>query len=150
MEPLTFQVTVDAADPHTVARFWADALGWEMEDHDALVRKMLDAGYATTDDTAEFEGRLCWKTVTAIRHPADLVSDETGAGRGRRTLFQHVPEPKQVKNRLHLDVNVGKDQIDATVARLTSRGAEALYAVDEPGAFHTTMRDPEGNEFCVQ
>jgi hypothetical protein len=29
-------------------------------------------------------------------------------------------------------------------------GATPLYQVDEPGAFHTTMADPEANEFCVQ
>ena len=65
-------------------------------------------------------------------------------------LFQHVPEPKQAKNRWHVDVNVGRDRIDETVTRLRGLGASALYAVDEPGAFHTTMADPEGNEFCVQ
>jgi predicted enzyme related to lactoylglutathione lyase len=150
MEPLTFQVTVDATDPHTQARFWADALGWTMEDHDAFVQEMLGAGIAASDDVIEFEGRKCWRTVAAIRYPEDPVRAETGSGLGRRMLFQHVPEPKQVKNRWHVDVNVGRDHIDETVTRLRGLGASALYAVDEPGAFHTTMADPEGNEFCVQ
>ena len=35
------------------------------------------------------------------------------------------------------------------MARLTALGARELWKVDEPGAFHTTMADPEGNEFCV-
>ena len=64
--------------------------------------------------------------------------------------FQHVDEPKQVKNRWHIDVNVGRGRIDAEVSRLRGLGATPLYQVDEPGAFHTTMADPAGNEFCVQ
>ena len=55
-----------------------------------------------------------------------------------------------MKNRMHLDVNVGRSSIEAEVARLTALGARELWKVDEPGAFHTTMADPEGNEFCVQ
>ena len=41
------------------------------------------------------------------------------------------------------------DDVAAEVARLTALGAQELWKVDEPGAFHTTMTDPEGNEFCV-
>jgi hypothetical protein len=29
-------------------------------------------------------------------------------------------------------------------------GATVLYEIDEPDGCHTTMADPEGNEFCVQ
>ena len=38
-------------------------------------------------------------------------------------LFQLVPEAKSVKNRVHLDVWVGADNLDAQMERLTSRGA---------------------------
>jgi hypothetical protein len=140
MEPISFQVTVDSADPHAQARFWAAALGYGVEDNHDFVKQMLDAGVATEDDVTEIDGRLFWRTGAAVRHPAGAP----------RLLFMHVPEPKAVKNRWHLDLNVGREHIDAEVARLTGLGARELYRVDEPGAFHTTMADPEGNEFCVQ
>lgn len=140
MEPIDFQVTVDATDPHRLADFWAAVLGYQVEDGSAFIRQMLDAGVASDDDVVEHNGMLAWKTGAAIRHPA-------GA---RRLLFMAVPEPKTVKNRWHIDLNVGRDRIDAEVARLVGLGARELYRVDEPGAFHTTLADPERNEFCVQ
>ena len=147
--PVTnLQVVVDAADPHAQARFWAAALGWTVERDPAFVQQMLDQGIATPDDVVEVDGQLAWRTAEALRHPDhDRIRALGGAA---RLLFQLVPEAKAAKNRVHVDVNVGRDQIDATVTRLTALGARVLWTVDEPGAFHTTMADPEGNEFCVQ
>ena len=50
-----------------------------------------------------------------------------------------VPEPKTVKNRMHLDVYAG------TVAELLDRGATVL---DEFPRW-TVLADPEGGEFCA-
>ena len=50
-----------------------------------------------------------------------------------------VPEPKTVKNRMHLDVHA------RSVDELLARGATV---VDEQPRW-TVMADPEGNEFCV-
>jgi hypothetical protein len=142
------QITVDSADPHAQARFWAAALGWVVERHTAMIRELLDRGVATPADVIEVDGELAWRDAEAIRHPEhDSIRELGGAA---RLLFQRVEEPKTVKNRMHLDVNVGRERIDAEVARLTGLGARELWKVDEPGAFHTTMADPEGNEFCVQ
>ncbi len=124
MQPIAFQVVADAEDPHGLARFWADALGWTLEDNDAFVRSALKAGYATGDDVVELDGRKFWRTVAAIRHPDDPYHPQRGY--------------------------VGREHINTTVSRLRDLGATELYQVDEPGAFHTTMQDPEGNEFCVQ
>jgi hypothetical protein len=148
--PISFQVVADAGFPHALARFWADALCWKLEDNAALIQSALDAGHATGDDVVEFEGRKFWKTIAAIRHPDDPYHPVRGSGLGRRVLFQYVPEPKSAKNRWHLDLNVGRERIDAEVSRLRDLGATVSYQVDEPGAFHTTMADPEGNAFCVQ
>jgi predicted enzyme related to lactoylglutathione lyase len=63
-----------------------------------------------------------------------------------RILLQRVPEPKQGKNRLHLDV--GAAEMEAEVARLVELGARRLDTRQEYGRF-TVMQDPEGNEFCV-
>jgi hypothetical protein len=142
------QLVIDCADPHAQAKFWAAALGWVVERNEAFIRSMLDQGIARPDQVVEVDGELAWSTVEAVRHPEHDTIRELGGS--ARLLLQQVPESKTVKNRVHLDINVGKAHIDAKVAELTALGARELYKVDEPGAFHTTMADPEGNEFCVQ
>jgi hypothetical protein len=52
---------------------------------------------------------------------------------GRRQLFQQVPEPKTVKNRLHLDLHAGPDLRDGEVARLRELGATVLQEVKYQG-----------------
>jgi hypothetical protein len=144
MEPINVQMVMDCSDPHAQARFWGAALGWDVEDNDAFIRKLLADGVATDDDVVDIgDNRLGWRTGAAIRRPAAVDGP-------MRLLFMRVPEPKQVKNRAHLDLNVGPDRREPEVARLTALGAAELYRVAEPGANHVTMRDPEGNEFCVQ
>lgn len=56
--------------------------------------------------------------------------------------FVSVPEPKIVKNRVHLDVTT--DDLDA----LTASGATVLRAKGGDLGWHV-LADPEGNEFCV-
>lgn len=83
-------------------------------------------------------------------------------GVGPRVWFQRVPEPKTVKNRVHLDLKVGggrdvplalrRERVDGEVARLTALGATILYAMDEPNGmdyYAVVLQDPEGNEFCL-
>ena len=150
MEPRAFQVTFDAADPHAQARFWAAALGWTLEVDTAFVQSMLDAGRARPSDVVEIDGDLFWATGAAILHPAGRGDPLDGSSGSRRILFMRVPEAKQRKNRVHLDVNVGPEARAAEVDRLRGLGATVLYEIDEPGGHHVTMADPEGNEFCVQ
>ena len=63
--------------------------------------------------------------------------------------FQRVPEPKTVKNRLHLDVLVA--DVDAACARVEALGGRRLSAerFAEYGYRWLVMADPEGNEFCL-
>jgi glyoxalase superfamily protein len=56
-------------------------------------------------------------------------------------LFHGVPEPKTVKNRLHLDL-ISTD-FDADLARLRKLGATEVATFEH----WTTLADPEGNEF---
>ena len=93
--------------------------------------------------------RLHRAAIEDAHIPAGSPEGVDGAPPGR-ILFQHVPEPKTVKNRWHLDLNVGMDNREPEVARLTALGATEAYRVDEPSGSHITMCDPEGNEFCVQ
>lgn len=147
---VNFQVVVDCRDPNRLAAFWAAALGYLVEDNAALISRLLAARAVPAQATMDIDGRLAWRELAAIRHPDDPVQPDTGAGLGRRLLFQVVPEPKSVKNRLHLDLRVGGDRQAAEVARLEALGARVLRHVDDRGSRHVTMADPEGNDFDVQ
>ena len=57
-------------------------------------------------------------------------------------VFVPVPEPKTVKNRIHLDVTTG--DLEAIVAA----GATVLRPQDDEIGW-TVLADPEGNEFCA-
>ena len=59
-----------------------------------------------------------------------------------------MPEPKTVKNRVHLDLR--GESMAAEVERLTALGATfiAERTLGEDVRW-TVMADPEGNEFCV-
>lgn len=138
MIPIEWQLTIDAADPHAQADFWAGALGYQVEDNSGMIERLLADGVVEESLTTWHNGVRAWRTAEAIR------------GGGRRLLFQTVPEPKTVKNRVHPDLNVGAGQLAAEVARLESLGARRLCEVVEPGTHHIVMADPEGNEFCVQ
>ncbi|MFD7366451.1 VOC family protein [Nocardiopsis alba] len=147
---LDYQIVMDCADPIALAGFWAEALGYEREDNSALIDHVVAQGLAGEDDYTLLDGRKAWVAISVIRHPDDPVHGFTGAGLGRRVLFQRVPEPKTVKNRVHLDLRVGPERRAEEVARLEELGATVVAEVEEPGASHVTMRDPEGNEFDVQ
>ncbi|WOX22756.1 VOC family protein [Streptomyces solicathayae] len=149
MTALHWKLVIDAADPHTQAAFWAEALRYRQEDHSALVERLLDLGAAPPDATTTHAGRLAWRDLAAVRHPDDPFDPDSDTGLGRRLLFQRVPEPKTVKNRLHIDVHSAPGERDAEVARLESLGAAVLRRVAEPGGSWVVMTDPEGNEFCV-
>jgi hypothetical protein len=133
-----FQVVVDCAHPHRLADWWAEAIGWQVEPTDeTFIRRMVAEGQATEEDTTVHNGVLVWRVGAAIRDG------------DRRILFQVVPEPKSTKNRVHLDVRVGKDNVEAEAERLTVHGATFLHRGQQGPFAWITMADPEGNEFCL-
>jgi hypothetical protein len=142
-----FQLVIDCADPEPLARFWAAALGYELEPP--------PDGFASWD--------AYWRDV-------GVPEDELGAGadcivdparQGPRIWFQVVPERKAIKNRLHLDVDASggravliqtrKQRVDAAASRLASLGAQLVEVHDTQGLDHyaVAMKDPEGNEFDI-
>jgi catechol 2,3-dioxygenase-like lactoylglutathione lyase family enzyme len=139
------QITIDCADPAALAEFWADVLGYRLQDP--------PPGFTTWDDALEAMG-----VPPERRNDASAVVDPDGAG--PRVFFQRVPEGKQAKNRVHLDVRAapgltGEERmaaLEAEAQRLVARGATRL-ARHEPApplqAGHLVMADPEGNEFCL-
>jgi hypothetical protein len=61
-------------------------------------------------------------------------------------LFARVPEPKTLKNRLHLDLR--PDDQGAEVARFEALGARRVD-VGQGDESWIVLSDPAGNEFCV-
>lgn len=135
----TLQVAFDTADPHAQARFWAEAVRYEVEDHSSVVAQLLAAGHLSKDEVVQVDGRK------AFRHVATCVDPD---GTGPRFFFQRVPESKTAKNRVHLDLQVGAEAAPAEVERLVALGATVPWVTSDRGPTTTTMLDPEG-ELCV-
>ena len=142
---IPIQVVFDCTNPAVVARFWADALGYQLQ--------------GPPEPTAAWRAWLVEHDIPEERwNDASAIIDPDGSG--PRIYFQQVPEPKAVKNRLHLDVNAGgppgtppsdrRVRVDEMVARLAASGATFVAASTEHGEYCVNMLDPEGNEFDVQ
>jgi len=147
---LSWKLVVDSGDAAALADFWAAALEYEVEDPSVLVSQLLAAGHIGSEAVLEHRGRQTFRGFAAIRHPEDPFDQVSGVGRGRRLLFQDVPEGKSVKNRLHIDVHSAPGGLDALVDRLEGLGATRVREVDKgPAGRWWVMQDPEGNEFCA-
>ncbi|MFI7283031.1 VOC family protein [Micromonospora chersina] len=141
----TVQITFDCADPAALAAFWATTLGYRLQDP--------PGGFESWEQALDAMG-----VPPERRNDASAVVDP--AGTGPRLFFQRVPEGKQVKNRVHLDVRAAPGlsgdarmaALEAEAERLVAHGATRLQR-HEPapplGAGHLVMADPEGNEFCL-
>jgi hypothetical protein len=140
---MPLQVTFDCTDPHAQARFWAVAVGYEVDDHHDMIGELIDAGHvpADSEDVEEVGGRRRWKPYASASPAAD--------GDGNRLLFQRVDEPKTAKNRVHLDIHVPEGERDAHVAKLIELGATKLWDASQGPTSWDTLADPEGNELCV-
>jgi hypothetical protein len=100
-----------------------------------------------------------WKQVLGYvdvaddpNEPGDEECMILSADSGHRLLFIEVPEAKQVKNRLHLDLRPRDSTRAEEVRRLLGIGATVVADhsdIHGPGIGWVTMADPEGNEFCV-
>lgn len=65
-------------------------------------------------------------------------------------LLQQVPESKQGKNRMHLDLDFGSEDLGTEAARLQQLGAQKISGEQSEHGFRwIVLADPEGNEFCV-
>lgn len=137
------QVVIDCRDPAKLAPFWAALLGYKEQDPPDGFESWQDwlkANHVPEDQ---------WNAASAVIDPD---------GRGPRIFFQRVPEPKTVKNRVHLDINVGADmphegrraRVDQEVERVIGLGATKIRAMEQRGEYWVVMADPEGNEFCLQ
>jgi hypothetical protein len=65
-------------------------------------------------------------------------------------VFLPVPEPKEGKNRIHLDlVSESPEHQSEMVDRLKALGARRVDIGQASNVDHVVLADPEGNEFCV-
>ncbi|MER5965468.1 VOC family protein [Streptomyces sp. NPDC002057] len=113
------QIAMNARDDSAVGRFWAEVLGWGIDSEEPGVTNVEPTGLAYPDPSAVF---------------IDVLS---------------VPEPKTVKNRVHVDLATSSVAHQAElVARLRALGATPAD-VGQGDVPWTVLADPEGNEFCV-
>lgn len=144
--PYSLQVVIDSAQPHVLADWWAEALGWRVEEQDEqFIRSMIAQGFARESDTASHRGSLVWRSGAAINPPG---GEGPSAG-APRILFQEVPEPKSVKNRVHLDLRSTVAASNAELERLLTLGARGVGAGSQGPHHWVVLADPEGNEFCL-
>jgi hypothetical protein len=129
------QVTFDAASPRALGAFWCEVLGY--------IEQPPPPGFDTWEEALDAFG-----IDRTDPDRAYAIVDPDGAG--PRLFFAKVPEGKTAKNRVHLDVNVGAEAMHARAEALAKLGATIVGEFDEPGGHWITMRDPEGNEFCLQ
>jgi predicted enzyme related to lactoylglutathione lyase len=114
----------------------------------------LKIGWLTIDSKDPRALGAFWKEALDLQVAYD---DEDGdeyalRGKGRAgtswaLFFYRVPDDKQVKNRLHLDL-IPDNDAEAEVARLEALGAGRVD-IGQSDVTWTVMADPEGNEFCV-
>ena len=65
--PIHHQVVIYAADPQRLARFWAAAMGYELENNEVMIEPLLAAGVAQESDTVVVDGQRFWDGILAIR-----------------------------------------------------------------------------------
>ncbi|AXB47879.1 VOC family protein [Amycolatopsis albispora] len=147
------QLTFDAHDPRSLSCFWRDALGYV---HPAPPGVELPEGADPLAAWDEFLERV--GVPEDQRNSSSAVEDPDG--RGPRLFFQQVPEDKVAKNRVHIDIRAapglqGDERmaaLEVECERLVALGAERLERHEPaPPLSHgfIVMRDPEGNEFCL-
>ena len=116
------EVVVDCKDPRRLAEFWCEVLGYEIIDmEDGFVEI---AGEEQTDE--------------AMRRGVVAPT----------IIFGTVPEPKTVKNRLHIDLRPVDRTTAEEVERILALGARHVD-IGQGEQTWTVLADPEGNEFCV-
>ena len=118
------ELAIDCADPHGLARFWCSVLAYEVRDEGDEIL-----------------------TIGPPRVPDGREGNDPGPVPPTLT-FARVPEPKTVKNRLHLDLSPTDRAQHEEVRRLLDLGARHAD-IGQGDESWVVLADPEGNEFCV-
>ena len=113
--------------------------------------------HTSFDSIDAFAQSVFWCAVLGFRddpedpnRPGDEECMIFSADGSRRLLFIEVPDAKQVKNRVHLDLKPAEGTRDRELARLLELGArEVADRRMADGTGWVVLADPEGNEFCI-
>jgi hypothetical protein len=135
-------ITFYADDPRALSHFWSDVFGYPH---------------------ADFEGPLKEQLLAAGLTEADLATRglaEDPQKKGPRLFFHHADGPKANRNRLHLDIRTPdgeapfRERLEAEKDRLVALGATVVRLIDQQWGpwpeLYYQLRDPEGNEFCLE
>lgn len=122
-------IVFDCARPSALARFWADALGYQIRAYDeAEIARLRALGIDNVADD-----------------PTVVVDPPTP---GLPSLwFVKVPESKRVKNRLHLDLR-SELSMDDEVARLVGLGARGSIGATTASRPGPSSRTPRATSFA--
>ncbi|TFV98169.1 VOC family protein [Leifsonia flava] len=136
-------VTFHAADPGALARFWSGAMGypervgWPAEE----VAELKEAGLSDDDIAARAEA---WD----------------GDPTHQRFYFTRYDHQRRQRNRMHIDITpfddrrATREELEVERDRLVALGASVEKTLTGSWGpyeeFAIMMRDPEGNEFCLQ
>jgi len=117
----------DAADPHRIAAFWAQALGY-----------IAEPGYDEPDGASIIDPDGHGPAIGFLRVPEG------------KTAKNRIHIDIRVAGEGPWDMAERERLIRAKAAELASAGATVVRQVIEGGLLdHVVMADPEGNEFCV-
>ncbi|MGP9784303.1 glyoxalase [Arthrobacter sp. MYb211] len=113
--------------------------------------------HTTFDSIDAFTQSVFWGQVLGFQEDPDdpnLAGEEEcmifSADGTQRLLFIEVPNAKQLKNRVHLDLKPANGTLDEELARLLALGAREVDDLRNPdGTGWVVLADPEGNEFCI-
>jgi len=113
--------------------------------------------HTTIDSTDAYAQSVFWARVLGFsgepddpNEPGDEECMIVSPDGSQRLLFIEVPDAKQVKNRLHLDLMPVTGTRDDELARLLEIGARQVDDLRNPdGTGWVVLADPEGNEFCI-
>jgi Glyoxalase-like domain len=97
--------------------------------------------------TADFWCEVLGWRVIAI--DGDLVSIGPDDASWPTIDIVAVPEPKVVKNRLHLDLRADGTTTQQELQRLLELGARRTDVGQASDSSWVVLSDPEGNEFCL-
>jgi len=87
-----------------------------------------------------------WQQLLGGEVHVDNEGDVALQADGVELLFLAVPEAKNGKNRLHLDLRA--TDFESAVAAAIELGAQRADDIYR-GSRWQVLRDPEGNEFCI-
>lgn len=119
-----------------------------------MLGRMVSVVQNVAVDCADaYELARFWSEVTGcpLDPEAERGARETAVmlPQGPLLYFNQVPEPKTIKNRLHLCLRPTTSR-EEEVARLLALGATLVADRRNPdGTGWAVLADPEGNEFCV-